>query len=113
MCNSLHAPSLAAPPELSHAPNPLSITPADMLAVEVHTRADRRRIQRSARATMAAMLLANHALDRISRLISSSRLDPWSRSLIAEEMRAVACAQQAALLQAAETDGRAGRLGRP
>lgn len=89
----------------------VAIQPADVLAAELITRADRKRIQRSAGAAMASILLANHGLTRMSQILRFSRLDPQTRSVIAEELRMVACAQQAATLHAAEVERIARRMG--
>ncbi len=89
---------------------PIQIEPGDVLAVELHTRADRRRIHRSARATAASILESDRALSRMTGIIRGTKLEPWRQKRISTEIRTALRAHQAALLQAAEIESISRRM---
>lgn len=88
------------------------IAPADLLTVELITRADRRRLQRSAAESASAVLLADDALARMTlHLRHCPRIDVLTRSLIAEHVRTAMIAHHAALLRVTEIEAISSRMG--
>lgn len=116
MCSHLHAPSLAATRGQTIPPPPR--TPqtwadiADGLAIELHTKAERKRVQRLAAESAQAVLIADEALARMTLAL---RFCPGigfhARSLIAERVRTAMVAHHAALLRVTEIEALAARMG--
>ncbi len=113
MCSPLHASSPAAacgPPP--HSPTAgIPIQAADLVAMELHTRADRRRIHRSAQGAAVSIVAADLALVRAARVLRYSRIDPLSQERIAAGIRTALRAHYAALLQAGEIEAISRRMG--
>lgn len=116
MCSYLHAPSRAADcgPTLSPPPPAprARIDPADLVAVELHTRTERRRIQCSAQESASAILAADESLAQMTLYLRHCPgIDVATRSLIAEHVRTAMVAHHAALLRVTEIESIARRMG--
>ena len=105
-------PSPAAIRGVPHHPiPPARIQPADLLAVEVISRADLKRIQRAAAEAAGATLMADSALtDLVRELPRGPVIDLWTRGLLADSLRAAMLAHHAALLRVLEIERISRRL---
>ena len=85
---------------------------SDALTVELHTKAERRRIQRCAQESAASVLVADDALARLTlSLRHCPGINFRTRSLIAERVRTAMVAHHAALLRVTEIEALALRMG--